>query len=231
MADYTFLGLVNDVIGRLNEVPLTENNFLTAGGHYPQIKESVNSALGDIYQDAFEWPFTHETVSLVLTPYQHRYSYPIASKSINMDSFRIQANATLNTQARKLEVLDYEVYLAKFSAVEDYPERYHGIPAYVSRTPGGEFLLYPSPTAAYTLRYEHYTIPEDLSDPLDVPLVPPQFRRTIVTGAMQYVYLFRGDGESAMLMAQKFQEGIKTARKLYQNRFEYVYDGRIAGGA
>lgn len=227
MADYTFLGLVNDVIGRLNDVPLNDNNFLTAGGHYPQMKESVNSALGDIYQDQFEWPFTHATEELILTPEVHRYDYPIASKSVSFDTFRIKADATLNTTARKLEAVDYEAFLERFSAVDDQPDRHKGIPRYVSRSPGGQFVLYPAPSAAYTLRYEYFLIPEDLVEPDDVPLVPSQFRRLIVTGAMHYAYLFRSDPEAALLMDQKFKEGIKTARKLYQNRFEYVRAGVI----
>lgn len=227
MADYTFLGLVNDVIGRLNEVPLNSGNFLTAGGHYPQMKESVNSALGDIYQDQFEWPFTHATEDLVLTPQVHRYNYPMGSKSVNFDTFRIKGDISLNTQARKLEPVDYELFLERYSAVDDQPDRHIGIPRYVSRSPGGQFVLYPAPTAAYTLRYEYYTIPVDLSAPDDVPMVPEQFRRLIVTGAMHYTYLFRGDTEAAVLMDQKFKEGIKTARKLYQNRFEYVRAGEF----
>ena len=39
---YDFLGLVNDVNRRLNEVSLTSSNFDTATGEYGMIKDAVN---------------------------------------------------------------------------------------------------------------------------------------------------------------------------------------------
>ena len=38
---YDFLGLVNDVNRRLNEVELTTSNFSTATGEYGMIKDAV----------------------------------------------------------------------------------------------------------------------------------------------------------------------------------------------
>jgi hypothetical protein len=54
---YDFLGLVNDVNRRLNEVELTSTNFAAAGGFYGHAKDAVNAALQDIDQQQFEWPF------------------------------------------------------------------------------------------------------------------------------------------------------------------------------
>lgn len=224
---YNFLSLVNDVNGRLNEVPLTESNFVSAGGFYHQAKESVNSALRDIYQDAFEWPFTHRTQELVLTPFQNRYDYPEDVKSINYDTFRIKRDMSLNADTQKLYQLDYEEYLNKLGGADYNAAHHQGVPNIVFRTPGLSFGVYPSPKDAYTLVYEYYVLPLDLVNPTDVPLLPPQLRHIIVDGATHYSYMFRGDPESAAVMLQKFQQGIKNARKIYQNRFEYVYAGAI----
>ena len=40
---YNFLGLVNEVNRRLNEVELTSSNFATAIGYYNTAKDAVNS--------------------------------------------------------------------------------------------------------------------------------------------------------------------------------------------
>ena len=53
---YDFLGLVNDVNRRLNEVELTSSNFSSATGFYSQIKDSVNSSIRYINQSEFKWP-------------------------------------------------------------------------------------------------------------------------------------------------------------------------------
>lgn len=58
---YNFLGLVNDVNRRLNEVELTTSNFANAVGYYAQAKDAVNSAIRHVNFDQFEWPFNHVT--------------------------------------------------------------------------------------------------------------------------------------------------------------------------
>ena len=47
---YNFLGLVNDINHRLNEVALTSSNFATAVGYYSIAKDAVNSAVRHINQ-------------------------------------------------------------------------------------------------------------------------------------------------------------------------------------
>ena len=50
---YDFLGLVNDVNHRLNEVALTSANFAAATGYYSIAKDAVNSAVRHIQQEEF----------------------------------------------------------------------------------------------------------------------------------------------------------------------------------
>ena len=45
---YNYLGLVNEVNRRLNEVELTSSNFDTAGGFYSSAKDAVNASLRHI---------------------------------------------------------------------------------------------------------------------------------------------------------------------------------------
>ena len=54
---YNYLGLVNDVLGRFNETPLTDATLGTAVGSYSVAKEGVNSAIRTINQQEFNWPF------------------------------------------------------------------------------------------------------------------------------------------------------------------------------
>ena len=39
---YNFIGLVNDINNRLNEVALTEANFASAVGYYSLAKDAIN---------------------------------------------------------------------------------------------------------------------------------------------------------------------------------------------
>jgi hypothetical protein len=61
----TFITLVNDVLKRLNEVQITTADFITAIGFHAQVKDSVNVSLQEIGQEQFEFPFNHNTATIV----------------------------------------------------------------------------------------------------------------------------------------------------------------------
>lgn len=226
---YDFLGLVNDVNRKLNEVELTSSNFNSAIGFYSAAKDAVNSAIRYINQHEFEWPFNHVNQEDTLVAGTVRYSFPADMKVADMDSFRIKRNATFNNETRKLQVISYDEYLEKHVDAE-YNTGDTGIrtlPRAIVRTPNVEYCIVPPPNEAYELVYEYYRLPVDLVNATDVPSIPEQFRYVIVDGAMYNAYLFRGNTQDATLQQQRFDEGIKNLRTLYINRYEYLRDTRV----
>jgi hypothetical protein len=222
---YNYLSLVNDINRRLNEVELTQTNFIGATGYYSFAKDSINSAIRHIQQEAYEWPWNHVEASEVLNPNTARYSIPYDAKTVSMNTFRIKRDDDLSVGTIKLKVLDYEEYLDKFADSEYNSSS--STPRYVARTPSRELVFYPKPDKAYEVIYEYFTNGFDLEKPLDVPNLPEQYRYIITDGAMYYVYQFRGDTQSAQLAMQKFTQGIKQLRSLHINRTEYLRDTRV----
>ncbi len=223
MSTYNFLGLVNDINNQLNEVELTESNFGSAVGFYTAAKQAVNTAIREINQQQFEWPFNHDTQREYLNEGDVRYYIPRDVKTIDMDSFRIIRDASLGNETVRLKLLSYEDYLDKYLDYEyNTDESVRTIPRYVFRTPSLEYGVVPPPDKAYPIAYEYYRSPVDLSLFSDVPSIPEDFRYVIVHGAMVHAHSFRGDNESSQLSAQKFDAGIKDMRTLYINRYEYV---------
>jgi len=224
MSTYNYLGLVNDVNRRLNEVELTQNTFNGAIGYYASVKDAVNSSIRYINQSQFEWPFNHVEAEDTLTEGQVRYAFPSDMKTADMESFRIKRSEDFNNETRKLKILSYEEYLEKY-VDDEYNEDNESIrtlPEYVFRTPDLSFGVVPPPDNPYELVYEYYRLPVDLENPEDVPTIPEQFRHIIVEGAMYYTYQFRGDLETASLSLQKFTRGIEDMRTIYINRYDYV---------
>jgi len=220
---YDYLGLVNDVNRRLNEVELTAANFATATGEYAMVKDAVNSAIRFINQHEYEWPFNHVEAEETLTPGVVRYAAPSDSKLIDFDSFRIKRNDTFGNETKKLRLLAYEEYLEKYSDYEYNTDTgIRALPAYVFRTPNNEFGLIATPDKAYELVYEYYRLPVDLIGATDVPTVPEQFRHVIVNGAMHFAYMFRGETQEAVVLQQRFEQEIKQMRSIYINRYDYV---------
>jgi hypothetical protein len=225
---YDFIGLVNDVNRRLNEVELTTTNFAGAQGYYNLTKDAVNASMRHIHQEEFEWPWNHAEEEEILTPGEVRYSMPYNSKTVNMNSFRIKRDAALGVGTTKLKVLNYEEYLDKHVDAEyNSGEETRGVPKYVIRAPSREILFVPAPKDAYEVVYEYYATGVDMSLFSDVPEIPEQYRHTIVDGAMYYAYVFRGDMQAANLSEAKFKAGIKNMRSVNINRTEYIRDTRV----
>ena len=158
---YDYIGLVNDINRRLNEVELTSSNFATATGEYSMIKDAVNSSIRFINQHEYEWPFNHVTEEETLTSGIMRYSFPADAKTLDFDTFRIKRNDTLGNQTKLLKILTYEEYLSRFIDIEynTSSSASKGIPDFVFRTPDREFGLVKIPDKAYELVYECYRLP------------------------------------------------------------------------
>jgi len=220
---YDYLGIVNDVNRRLNEVELTTANFATANGEYGMIKDAVNASIRFINQHEYEWPFNHVTEEETLTAGIVRYTFPSDAKTINFNTFRIKKNDTLGNETRKLNVLSYEEYLDSYVDVEyNTSTSLRQLPTYVFKAPSSEFGLVNPPDQAYELVYEYYRLPVDLINSTDVPSIPEQFRYVIVDGAMYFAYLFRGESQESAMMQARFEQEIKQMRSLYINRYEYL---------
>lgn len=225
---YDFLGLVNDVNRRLNEVELTSSNFATAKGFYSQAKDSVNAAIQDINQQQFEWPFNYVSQEETLTAGQTRYPFPTDARTVDMDTFRIKFDDTLDADTTKLKIISYEDYLERYVDQEyNTDTSLQGPPQYVFRSPSLEFGVVPAPDKAYEIVYEYYTIHVELTNATDVPNIPEIYRHVIVDGAMYHTYMFRSNEQAAMIAKDKFEKGIKNMRTILMNRYEYVRSGMI----
>ena len=97
-----------------------------------------------------------------------------------------------------------------------------GVPQYVSRTPDNNFLLYPFPTKGFSLKYDFFSFPTDMSAHSDTTTIPDRFAAVIVDGATAFVYQYRGETNQYQLNFARFEQGIKNMQTLLVNRFEYV---------
>jgi len=105
------------------------------------------------------------------------------------------------------------------------------IPQYVARTPDNNYLLYPYPIKSYQIDFEYYTFPTDLAAHGDTTTIPDRFAHVIVTGAMAFVYQYRGEIQQHQVSMQLFEDGIKNMQSLLVNRFDYLRSTYPLGGS
>ena len=97
-----------------------------------------------------------------------------------------------------------------------------GIPRQIIRTPDNNYVIYPYPDKQYTLVFDYFTFPSDLSAHGDTTTVPDRFGPVVVDGATAYVYMYRGEQNQYQLNFERFQQGIKNMQSLLINKFDYV---------
>lgn len=225
---YDFLGLVNGINERTNDVQLTSATFASATGPYSIAKQAVNNAIRHINQDQFSWPFNYVEKEETLVPGTMRYPYPSDAKWIDFNTFRIKRNSTFGNETRLLKKLDYEQYLEQNMVDKEYDTStaIRELPHNVIQAPGLEYVISPPADEAYTLVYEYYSLPVDLNLYSDVPSIPQSFKSIIIDGAMYWVYHFRSD-TLAEDQFRLFEDEIKNMREIYMNRYEYVRSSQI----
>jgi hypothetical protein len=97
-----------------------------------------------------------------------------------------------------------------------------GVPEYVVRTPDNNYLFYPFPNKSYSVKFDYYTFPSDLSAHGDTTSLPDRFAPVIVDGATAFVYQYRGETQQYQLNMQRFEQGIKNMQTLLVNKFQYL---------
>ena len=73
----TFIDMTNEVLRRINEVPIDQSDFNTTRNIQALAKDAVNNAIRHILQSAQQWPFTITVYTQTLTVGQTEYNFPI----------------------------------------------------------------------------------------------------------------------------------------------------------
>ena len=97
-----------------------------------------------------------------------------------------------------------------------------GVPRNIVRTPDNNYLIYPFPDKEYTLTFDYYTFPSDLSAHGDTTTIPDRFAPVIIDGASAFVYQYRGETQQYQLNFSRFEQGIKNMQSLLINKYDYV---------
>ena len=97
-----------------------------------------------------------------------------------------------------------------------------GVPRNIVRTPDNNYLIYPFPDKEYTLTFDYYTFPSDLSAHGDTTTIPDRFAPVIIDGATAFVYQYRGETQQYQLNFSRFEQGIKNMQSLLINKYDYV---------
>ena len=213
----TYITLVNDLLRRLNEVTLTTSGegFSTAKNVQAIAKDAINNSIREILQDGHQFPFLKTTTTQTLTAGTGTYDLPTDTASVDWETFYLQALSSAGNTASSLPIIPFEEYVRIYKAIEENAGTGgRSSPDLVYQTSEEKFGVTPLPDAAYVIEYVYYKFPADLSAFDDEMIIPDRFKYIIIDGAMVYMMRFRSNEQSAQIHQAKFQEGIKSMRRL-----------------
>ena len=218
----TYLSLTNELLQRLGEVPMDSSEFPNARNIQALAKTAINSSVREILHVAQEWPFTLQTYTQTLTVGQNVYDFPADMSSVDWESFYLKTLDNINQPAR-LDTLNYVDYLNKHRPQDDLNGTSgYGSTRFVFQTQDLKFGVTPPPDRAYEIEYKYWSFPANMSAATDVCIIPDRFSSVILDGAMVYMMVYRSNEQSASIHQSRFDQGIKTMRRLYLDEPLYI---------
>jgi hypothetical protein len=202
----------------MGEVTMDTNDFGEARNIQALAKIAINSSVREILHSAQEWSFTLSTVTQTLTVGTGVYSFPADTSSVDWDSFYLKKLDATNNMGKRLKPISYVDYLDKCRPVEESSgEGGRTTPENVYQTQDLKFGVTPLPNAAYQVEYKYWIFPQDLTEANNNCVIPSRFDSTIIDGAMVYMLMYRSNEQGANIYRVKFEEGVKTMRRLLQD--------------
>jgi hypothetical protein len=212
----TYLSLTNELLRRMGEVTMDSSDFDNARNVQALAKNAINSSVRELMHSVQEWPFVLTTVTKTLsTNGTATYAFPTDFSSVDWESFYLKQLTAANNQPKRLPVLTYTQYLDERRPTEDQTGTGgYGAPEAIYQTQEGYFGVSPKSDQAYEIEYKYWKFPADLVDATDTCIVPSRFDNVLIDGAMTYMMLYRSNEQSAAIHRDKFDNGIKTMRRL-----------------
>ena len=214
----TYVALTNELLRRLNEVPLDSagDGFDSVRNVQALAKDAINSSIRLILQDGQEWPFLKTTYTQTLTVGTRQYSFPSDYSSVDWDTFYLKKLDSEGNSPMNLKPMSFEEYTQNVRAADDGGDQVNGDgpPIRVYQTLGESFGVTPIPDAAYEVEYVYWSYPSDMTVYDDVAVIPDRFKHVVIDGAMMFMMRFRSNEQSAAMHQNNFEDGIKSMRRV-----------------
>ena len=213
----TYLTLTNLVCKRVNEAVLDSSTFANAAGAHSTIKDAINAAIREINHQYPEWPWNRVSRSFTTVAGTSEYTPASDVGNIDWDTFYIERDdsASPAITAASLPRMDYTQY-AQQVRPNDQQTTSDGWkkPDFVVRSQSNTVVLSPFPDQEYTVNYEAWTIPDDLSAYNDLCSIPDKYNHVIVECALRYIYQFRDNQSARAASDVVFKNGLSAMLRI-----------------
>jgi len=226
MAGDTFLNLTNELLDHFNENNLDSTTFSSTVGVHSVAKRAVRNAVRRINTANYFWPYNKQSGSQLLTIGTNLYSWPTSFKVADMNSFYIEKDTGLSVNTTPLAEITKEEWNRRYRP-RDLDAEDDGVqmPSFVFYN-GNTFGVTPSPDKDYTVKFDYYIMPNDLTDYDDTVLIPTDWNHVILEFAKVPMYEFRGNIEQAQACKDEAGKLLTEMKAILINDEFKVYVGQ-----
>jgi hypothetical protein len=244
-----YISVVNDILGEMNEVRLTETAFPSATNIQASVKEFVNRAYLDMNNPNNKWPWLsvappqdkfYGNTSVETVAGTRWYLLNPAASDINHDyGFVDWNNFHLTTEGVAGEVYPYTVRNLPYIELNEWRDHYapheegqnsssFQVPRRVIRSPDNRrFGLSGIPDKAYKIYFWAYNRPVLLVNALDVLVIPDQYVPVLKARTRYYAWQRKENPNQAAIAEAEYKDGLMNMRKQeLQSAPDRVVDSR-----
>lgn len=248
----TYISMVNKLLRKVNEVEVTEAQFLDVIGVTATAKDAIIDALDKIYNKKHKWPFMAVLEDVTLTQNGIQYPFPEDMLSVDWNSFTCMPYQGLykGEWLRPINTQEYYRYYQTedLNWIVNNGGQGQGSPRYVvssemknffTNQKGQNFVISPPPNRLktfpdsigdedYRITYRYYRKPTRPVQALDELDIPEEWEYVLFARALWHMYLFYDNNDRATLADADFQEGYKDmVTTLLTNNEHHVYTGQV----
>lgn len=206
----TYLELTNRVIRKINEVELTQTNFLSAKGMQAVCKDAIRDSISEINQQEWDWPYHAVQTTQTLLVGESEYAWPSDFKTADWNSFQIVADEVLQVTNTHLQFIDRDEWYTRQRDIDNDNPNGIRVPVYVFKAHGNGFGVSPVADKAYTIEYRYYRQENPLTSYEDTTDIPSVYDNVIVMGALWHMNLFKENQAGVGIAQESFKKGINA---------------------
>jgi len=233
----TYMQVVNDILGEMNEVKLTESTFANATNIQASVKEFVNRAYLDMNNPNNKWPWLsvdspqddfYGNTYIETVAGQRWYLLNPVSTHVNEDYGWIDwNNISLTTEGVAGEVAPYTVRNLPYIELNEWRDHWAiteetnkldsgswTVPRRVIRSPDNRRLgLSGLPDKVYRIYFWAYSRPSLLANALDELIIPDQYVPVLKARTRYYAWQRKENPNQAAIADQEYNNGLREMRK------------------
>lgn len=171
------------------------------------------------------WPFRETTGTLNTVAGTQEYT--LSSNFTDLDAQNIIAVSIQGASAKKLPYFPYNQLRA---SEPDLDSEGQGLPEYYY-IKSGKIGFWPNPGDIYAVAIDYYSVPTELSDDTDEPIIPIAYRQALVQFALSKEHDFNTDPDLAQKATNEYEQIVALARQNLLSQPADTENFRILGPA